>query len=286
MSEAAQARSGAPVGYSPVRAVREGMSLLRWIWHHPANRKGRVRAVARALSFQARGRVLNRPTIVRIGRNARIEVQLHASGASKAVYANPPDWPEMLVWRQRLRPGDLFIDVGANAGVYSLWAADLGANVVAVEPSRRATQWLRRNIELNGLPITVVEAALTDFEGTIGFDSSGDSVGHIGGPEIVASKTLDAVLGPRRAAGVKIDVEGFERLVLQGATSALAEHRIACIQLEWNRCSQTALGEERSPTEDLLAEFGYRLHRPTDDGVLQRVSDPAFGPDVFAIPSG
>lgn len=267
-----------------MRVLREGVSILQWIWHHPANRSHRMRAVARAMGYQARGRILGKPTIARIGRKALIEVELHASGASKAVYANPPDWPEMLVWKQRLRPGDLFVDVGANAGVYALWAADLGAEVIAVEPSRRASQWLRRNIELNDLPITVVEAALTDFEGTVAFDSSGDAVGHIGGPEEVAATTLDTVLGKRRATGVKIDVEGFERLVLQGATAALAEHRIGCIQVEWNHCSQVALGEERSPTAALLAEFGYRLHRPAPDGLLYPLNDPVVGSDIFALP--
>ena len=266
--------------------VRDGITVLQWIWRHPANDGHRLRAIGRAIGFQARGRILKKPTVARIGRKALMEVQLHASGASKALYANPPDWPEMLVWEQRLRAGDLFIDVGANAGVYALWTADLGAEVVAVEPSRRACNWLRRNLELNDLPITVVEAALTDFEGTVGFDSSGDALGHIGGPEIVAAKTLDAVLGQRRAAGVKIDVEGFERLVLQGATAALAEHRIGCIQLEWNLCSQVALGEGREPTAALLAEFGYGLHRPADDGGLHPLTDLAFGSDVFALPSG
>ena len=261
------------------------MKLIEWIWDHPANRSHRVRALARAISYQLRGRLLKKPSIARIGRAAFMEVPLHATGASKALYANPPDWPEMVVWGQRLTANDLFIDVGANAGVYALWAADLGAEVVAVEPSQRASQWLRRNIELNGLPISVLQAALTDFEGTVAFDSSGDAIGHIGGPETVVATTLDAVLGLRRAAGVKIDVEGFERLVLQGAKVALADHRIDCIQLEWNHCSQMALGEERLPTASLLAEFGYRLYRPAHDGRLQPVSNPSFGPDVFALPA-
>ncbi len=269
---------------SPVSATHEGISLLQWICYHPANHGHRLRALGRAVKYQARGRILKKPTIARIGRTAIIEVQLHARGASKALYANPPDWPEMLVWAQRLGPGDLFIDVGANAGVYSLWAADLGADVVAVEPSPQAARWLQRNIELNRFPITVIEAALTDFEGTTGFDSSGDAVGHIGGPETVAATTLDAVMGQRRAAGVKIDVEGFERFVLQGASMALAEHRIECLQLEWNQCSQMALGEGRERTIHLLERFGYDLHRPRHDGRLLPINGHAFGPDVFALP--
>jgi FkbM family methyltransferase len=268
-----------------VRALHETSDLLQWVWRHPANRRGRVRAIGRAFSHQVRGRVLKRPTIAKIGNHARIEVDLHATGASKAVYANPPDWPEMLVWSHRLRQGDLFIDVGANAGVYSLFAADLGADVVAIEPGSEASNRLRRNLALNDLPIVLIEAALTDHEGTVGFDSSGGSLGHIGGEEVVVATTLDRVLGSRRAAGVKIDVEGFERLVLQGASEALREHRLDCVQLEWNECSKAVLDESRHAAGDLLATFGYLLYRPTDEGRLQPISDYGYGPDVFALPS-
>lgn len=266
-------------------ALRDGLRVLAWLWGHPANRGKRLGALRRACSHQLRGRILRKPTVARIGRSMVLEVELHSTGASKALYANPPDWPEMLVWRARLSPGDLFIDVGANAGVYALWASDLGAEVIAVEPSGTACRWLRRNFELNDLSFPVVQAAMTNFEGSVGFDSSGDATGHIGGSEVVAATTLDSVLRDRRAAGVKIDVEGFERLVLEGGRHALREQRIGCLQLEWNQCSQAALGEDRSPVAALLAGFGYMLHRPDDDGRLVPVDEPDFGADVFALPS-
>lgn len=264
--------------------IRETSAVVGWIWRHPANEGRQWRSLAQACRFQLRGRLLRKPTITAIGAKSVLEVQLHASGASKAVYANPPDWPEMIVWSRRLKAGDLFIDVGANAGVYALFAADLGARVIALEPSPRAAHWLRRNVALNGLPIEVVQAALTDHEGTVDFDWSGDATGHIGGPEVVPATTLDAVLAGERAAGVKIDVEGFERLVLIGGMSALREGRIACLQLEWNACSRSSLGEDRLPTAALLAQVGYGLYRPKGDGSLIPVTDLSFGADIFALP--
>ena len=51
------------------------------------------------------------------------------------VYGNPPNYPEMVTWRQVLRPADLFVDVGANIGSYSIWAGEMGANVIALEPA-------------------------------------------------------------------------------------------------------------------------------------------------------
>lgn len=56
-----------------------------------------------------------------------------ANSASTVVYANLPAYSEMLAWRRIIRPGDVFIDVGANVGSYGLWAADHGACVLAFE---------------------------------------------------------------------------------------------------------------------------------------------------------
>jgi hypothetical protein len=74
-----------------------------FVWKHPANEAHRFRAVLRAARFQARGRLLRRRTLARLGERSRVWADLHRTGASKVVYANPPDHPEMLVWR--LQPG-------------------------------------------------------------------------------------------------------------------------------------------------------------------------------------
>ena len=95
---------------------------------------------------------------------------------------------------------------------------------------------------------------------------------------------MDNVLGDRTADGVKIDVEGAERLVLEGAQRCLAEHRIRMLQLEWNEMSQPMLGEDRAPVARLLLDHGYRLFRPDRAGDLESLDDNGFGPDVFALP--
>ena len=108
--------------------------IVDFIWTHPANKKEQVRALLRAINFQTRGRLLHQRTLARLGDRSMVWVDLHRPAASKVLYANPPDHPEMLVWRQVLRPGDLFIDVGANIGTYTIWAGELGAEVIALEP--------------------------------------------------------------------------------------------------------------------------------------------------------
>ena len=90
--------------------ITDARNVARFVWSHPANDGERVRALLRAARFQARGRVLRRRTLARIGERSWIWADLHRTGASKVVYANPPDHPEMMVWRQHLRAGDLFVD--------------------------------------------------------------------------------------------------------------------------------------------------------------------------------
>lgn len=217
--------------------------------------------------------------------------RLHSAASSKVLYANPPDWNEMLAWQRILRPGDLFVDVGSNVGSYALWAGDLGARVLAIEPSPEALTQLRVNLALNDFPITVVSCALADRPGRMPLTRGRGTTNHLlldgtAGDEVVVD-TLDAVLGDACAAGVKIDVEGAERLVLEGARRALTQRRIGALQIEWNAASWQLLGETRLPVADLLCSYGYRLMAPDASGTLHPIDPPTESvADLFAVAPG
>jgi hypothetical protein len=88
---------------------------------------------------------------------------------------------------------------------------------------------------------------------------------------------------------MKIDVEGNERLVLEGASRLLGDGRVDLIQLEWNTMSETALGEDRAPLAAILHEAGFRLfqvHSRTLNGPFNRLDGPSSGGDVFAARGG
>ncbi|MDG4831534.1 FkbM family methyltransferase [Solwaraspora sp. WMMD1047] len=269
-------------------AVRHSRQVLTYTWSHPANRGRQLSSIMRAVRFQVRGRI-GLPTLTRVGDRGRMWVELHCASASKVVYANPPDWEEMRAWRRILRPGDLFVDVGSNVGYYALWAGDLGAEVIAIEPSPDAARRLRDNVGLNDFPITVRQCGLAAQRGRMTLSRGADSMNHLLlGPDAVGETievdTLDNVLGNRFAAGVKIDVEGAERLVLEGGRRALEEQRIGVLQLEWNARSSHLLGEDRGPVAAILAKYGYQFVRPDQQGVLHD-ADPAGASsrDMFAV---
>lgn len=230
---------------------------------------------------------MRKRTLARLGERSSIWAELHRMGASRVVYANPPDHPEMLVWRRLLRPGDLFVDVGANIGSYSIWAGETGAEVIALEPAADTFALLEENIALNGYRILAVRAAAGPARATVRVTSGRDTVNRISpaGAAEADMVTLDSVVGARVVAGLKIDVEGFEIEVLRGCERALSEHRIRLIQLEWNAASVETVGTDRRPLAELLAGHGYRLCRPRPDGVLEPITDVGFGADVFALPA-
>ena len=183
------------------------------------------------------------------------------------------------MWRSILSKGDLFLDIGANIGGYSIWAAELGADVIALEPAEDTFRILTDNIELNDYPITAIQAAAGATCGTANFTTGHDALNRLSpqGAAEVKVVTIDSVIGDRVVSGMKIDVEGFEMDVLRGSQRALHERRIKMIQMEWNHECMRSLGTDRRPVAELMAAHGYSLYRPTQAGVsfLSRILDSA-----------
>jgi FkbM family methyltransferase len=265
-------------------------SRVQRVVDHPANRGHAPGAVVHYLTCEVRARVTGKPVVVPIGDHSSVLAYLHLGGSWRAVLGNPPDAPEMRAWRRILRPGDRFVDVGAHVGLYTLWALDAGASVIAVEPNPDAARQLRANLERNGYAADVVEAALGATPGRMAMAGQDLLRQHLvledapaDGDGSVEVRVLDDVVADQSVRGLKIDVEGAERLVLEGAHRLIADARIDVMQLEWNDCSLSLLGEDRGPLATVLESAGFVLARPDDAGILHATGRPGFGADVFAV---
>ena len=132
-----------------------------------------------------------------------------------------------------LRNADLFVDVGANVGFYSCLARQLGRTVLAIEPLADNLRYLYGNLRANGwddVEVWPVGLAMKPGLQTIYGGQTGASLvrGWAGMSaafhRTIAVSTLDLLLGtrfPGKRIVVKIDVEGAEYGVLQGATTTL-----------------------------------------------------------------
>jgi len=156
-----------------------------------------------------------------VARGARLALDL---SKEKAYWLGHYERPLQRLLRDTLTGSDLVFDVGAHVGFLAVCAARLGAKVVAVEPDAANARRLRRNVELNGLDVEVVEAAAWSTDGVVAFvRGPSTKEGHAVSGEGVESVTLDELVDRYGTpALVKLDVEGAEAEVLGGARRLLA----------------------------------------------------------------
>lgn len=174
-----------------------------------------------------------------------------------------------------LRPGDTFIDVGANIGWFTLLAArKVGAHgrVVAFEPFHPVFEHLRTNVGLNALQnIRLENIAIGSHEGTAvlqGFKAGNQGTGSIArlndsaDGQTVSVTTLDqycAANAISKARMLKVDVEGAEGLVLTGAQATLAARVYENIIIEIIDSNLRKAGTSSAEVCATLRRCGYEL---------------------------
>ncbi len=114
------------------------MDQMRLALEDPANAMEKNKTRARVVRFHLASALFHKATAFPVGKHSRILVDPKFPSTLKALTSRTPDGDNMLAWGRILSPGDVFVDVGANAGLYSVMAADMGARVVSVEPLRNA----------------------------------------------------------------------------------------------------------------------------------------------------
>ncbi len=206
-----------------------------------------------------------------------------------------------------LTPGMVFVDVGANDGYYSLFAARrVGSSglVVAFEPSSRERANLEHNLAKNGCDnVRVVAAALGAAPGTAelklahphhsGHNTLGTFVHDDvceASVERVTVETLDRIAAEQGLAQidmVKIDVEGAEASVIRGASAVLGKMR-PLLMLEVNERAMWAQGADIGDLLDVLTgDFGYRIFvfSPTTGHVVPMTDRMALSSNIVAVPA-
>lgn len=276
-------------------ALTYATRILRATWRHPNNRGRRARAVVRAVGWQLYKRLLRRPVDVRVFERSVLRAYPDSTSASNCVYFGAYfDFAEMAFMRRYLRPGDAFLDAGANIGAYTLLAAELvgaAGSVIAVEPHPLVVRRLRENVALNDYTqVTVVEAALAATEGAASFLLEWDVSNRLAGPDDagqaaaeVRTTRLDALIPPgRRLAMAKLDLEGAEIEALGGATRTLAATPPAVIQAEVLDGQLRRRETSASELTRILSEAGYepRTYDP-DRRALQPAPRPVHGNVLF-----
>jgi FkbM family methyltransferase len=231
----------------------------------------------------------------------RFEIELDASDLTEKLILShydagqfyEPDISRLML--QVLRKGDAVFDVGANCGYFTLLAATLvgpSGKVIAIEPAPACIERLEANIRRNALSnVVVLDRVAAANEGDVKFFFNSDnSGGHAlwnpgdwptneksrANPLAVnkLATTLDAEskrLGLPVPKLVKIDTEGAEQAVLEGAKNLLERTKVPFIAAELHEFGMAKLGFSQESLRRHMESFGYSTFGLSFSGALPRL---------------
>lgn len=193
-----------------------------------------------------------------------------------------------------LKPGDTFVDLGANEGYFSVIAARLcGASgrVLAIEPQQRLLPVIQENLRLNqSQSVALLNAAVGAVEGTAVMHLTAST--NTGGSgferrskfalptQEVAMHTLEQVLDQQGIAQVdlmKVDIEGFEYEALLGSPRVFEQQRVKAVALELHPTLLADRGKDAADITALLARCGYEAIQKFGNSVWIATSTPKPG---------
>ncbi|MEJ2178130.1 MAG: FkbM family methyltransferase [Gammaproteobacteria bacterium] len=211
---------------------------------HPANQGSRLSVLMRSAYWQLYKRLTGRAVDISY-HGFKLRCYPKNRSASRALYfSGLPDFREMMFTLQYLRPGDQYIDAGANIGLYTLLALSIigpQGYVHAFEPNPESADRLQEVLSNNQIDnVSVNRIGLSNTTEEVGFNLTQDScTAHI---ETVDSglipdarirvARLDERLPDRRYAMAKLDIEGYEPFAIQGASRWLKLGNPPVLQIE------------------------------------------------------
>ena len=209
---------------------------------HPMNAHDKIGALKRFALWQINTRLNPYPVVYPFTEHSKLMVVKGLTGATGNIYSGLHEFQDMGFLLHFLRKGDVFIDAGANIGSYTVLAsAEIEAYSLAFEPIPTTFNHLKNNIAANDIAHLVkpYNIGLGGQKGVLSFTKNLDTENHIATAAdtdtlAVEIDTLDNIIGALQPVLLKIDVEGFETEVLNGAEAMLNKPSLKAIIIELN----------------------------------------------------
>jgi len=257
--------------------IKETLNIIMFIWKN--NRFWQVpQRLIQALYWQIEKRLFNRTKSKTLFNGKQIFLYPNTPSSSCLIYTEIPDEVAITKLRSLSDKDTIFLDVGANIGLYSLCLVDKVSQVYAFEAHPRTVELLKMNFLLNGISIENIEQkAVAEKIGQLSFSNllDGSPVNAISKQSEntinVESTTLDVFIQKSNFSQqnnfiLKLDVEGAEHLVLEGAKNFLMEYNIRAILFE-------TFSEYTDRIITLLEALQYKVNPIMDNNILATRSD-------------
>lgn len=205
------------------------MSVIKGLNKHPLtqdDREYRSCVFHRVLQWQFRKRYANKGKIVPWFNNKKLVLYPGRTSAVGNYYYGLLEYESMSFLYHYLKEDDVFYDIGANCGVYTVVAAGC-RSIIAFEPADDTYQILFQQVDVNNIKNAILEQkGVSDFDGISEFTIGRDATNHI----IRESETIDDCVqietvsldsyidGKPFPSVMKIDAEGAEENIIRGGT--------------------------------------------------------------------
>ncbi len=239
--------------------------VISSITTHPLNRGSKFQSVVDFFKWQVASRLMPHPIIIPFAGNNKLIVKRGLSGATGNLYSGLFEFEEMGFVLHLLKAGDLFVDVGANIGSFTVIASgEIGAHTIAFEPVPSTFGHYMENIAINniGQRVDAYNKGVGNKAGTIKFTAGLDTTNHVATEEDkntinVEIVTLDSILQNSNPVLLKIDVEGFESAVIGGAIETIKKQSLKAIIIEL-RGHGKKYGFDENSIHELLVSEGFK----------------------------
>lgn len=223
--------------------LRKLCSTLGTILSHPLNANDRLASLLNYASWQIGSRIINKRVIIPWIDDAVFVSKNGETGITGNIYTGLIEFEEMSFLMHALSQNDIFVDVGANVGAYTIIASKVvKARTIAFEPSQEAIERLNDQITINKIDflVKVVNKGASDENGECLFTTGNDTTNRISFDNNEFNQTkikttkLDDELDTNDFYIIKIDVEGYEYKVISGLYNILNNQKVIAFIIEIN----------------------------------------------------
>lgn len=254
------------------------------------NKQRKINTLLKLFWWKVNQLFLHLPTIIELNNGIKCICYPESSYGGLVIYTKWPEYYEMNFVLSHISDRSVFLDVGANIGVFSLLVASKikDGKIYAFEPSLRPLANFYENIKLNNLAdlIKVENVAIYEKNSQVRLiESPISELNHFvyKGEDgsrglLVRTVSLDSFLTKNKVPFVdfiKIDVEGAEMFVLKGLNNYLSRGKVKILLIEVNKNSKF-YGIEPEEVLTYMYKFKYNLYYFSEYGKLKKLNKIIF----------
>jgi len=247
-----------------LNSLKSLIHTIKFIYNHPLNKPNKFEALGRFFNWQFFLKHIRQETIIPWISDSKLILRKGEAAVTGNYYTGLMEYEEMSFLLDTLRPEDIFVDVGANSGTYTVLASKVvGAKTIAFEPILKTFKRLKKNITLNSIEnkVTLRYMGVGEKKGYLNFTNDSDTTNKVSFDKNLINKQkvkvikLDDELKSKNYF-LKIDVEGFEMKVIKGAKNLLASNKVKAIIIELNESSKN-FGSNNQSIHKFLISYKF-----------------------------